>query len=155
MAAALPMLSLLFIYLYVLLTICPGVFLDALPLFCVCVCVCMHLFFVCWRCRLLQYVVFLLHLSQDHKCVLAVWSLGVTCIRFVTHSSRLLSQLIVNVPSFSCTRTDGLHVFDTVFCFFVLVPFFFTFTLTCDPFLCRVSVCELLESGRVFVVYGL
>lgn len=87
--------------------------------------------------------------------MLAVWSLGVTCIRFVTHSSRLLSQLIVNVPSFSCTRTDGLHVFDTVFCYFFLVPFFFTFTLTCDPFLCRVSVCELLESGRVFVVYGL
>lgn len=45
MAAALPMLSLLFIYLYVLLTICPGVFLDALPLFCVCVCV--HAFVFC------------------------------------------------------------------------------------------------------------
>lgn len=43
MAAALPMLSLLFIYLYVLLTICPGVFLDALPLFCVCV----HAFVFC------------------------------------------------------------------------------------------------------------
>lgn len=44
MAAALPILSLLFIYLYVLLTICPGVFLDALPLF---LCVCVHAFVFC------------------------------------------------------------------------------------------------------------
>lgn len=59
-----------------------------------------YLFVFRWRCWLLQYVVFLLHLSQDHKCVLAVWSLGVTCIHFVTHNTQVLSQLIVYVLMF-------------------------------------------------------
>lgn len=84
-----------------LLILCSNVSLDVFP--------CLFVFFVCWRCRFLEYVVFLLHLSQNHKFVLAVWSLGVTCIRFVTHNARNLSQLIVDGPVFACIHTDRLH----------------------------------------------
>ena len=78
MTATLPILSPLFFPCCVLLILCSSVSFSMLP-------ICFLFFFFCWRCWLLQYVVFLLHLSQDHKCVLAVWSLGATCIHFVTH----------------------------------------------------------------------
>ena len=51
---------------------------------------------------------FLLHLSRHYKCVLAVWSPGVTCIHFVTHSAWILSQLFALF--FACICADGACV---------------------------------------------
>lgn len=58
-----------------------------------------------WECWLLQYVVFLLHLSQNYKCTLAVWSRGVTCIRFLTHKKKEKKSL--NPESAICLCADS------------------------------------------------
>lgn len=87
---------------------------------------------------------FLLHLSRHYKCMLAVWSLGVTCIHFVTHSAWILSQLFVHALFFPHICADSAHM-----C--VLFGHFSDFYVK----LLFLWVCGIPEWQRVLVVYGL
>lgn len=113
------------------------------------------LFSFCWRCWLLQYVGFLLHLSQDHKCVLAAWSLRVTCIHLVTHSAWILSQLIVFVPASACIYADSLQCASADVIVLAYVIFFGTSVCVWVPTSVCVHVCEMPEWKCVSVVYRL
>lgn len=150
-------LSALFLcYLYSLLLLYSNMYLDVLP---VCLLLLVVFFFFSWRCWLLQYVVFLLHLSQDHKCMLAVWSLGVTCICFVTHNAWILSQLIVYVSIFAtiCTHCSHMRVADDVIVLSHVI--LLTLMLICVPIPVSVYVqntgAGTVFEWSVFVVYGL
>ena len=117
---------------------------------------CLFFCFFCWRCWLLQHLVFLLHLSRDHKCMLAAGSPGVTCICCVTHNAPVPSQLIACLCLYLHTvKMCGFSV-DVIVLSCVI---FLMFVLACLPIPVCVCVCvcscETLEWESVFVVYGL